>query len=702
MRYPPAPRRSVVDVVHGRLVPDPYRWLEDPANPETQRWQAAQDELWRQHAAALPGRDRLHARVAELSEVGMVGAPVWRGERRFFVRQAAGQEHPVLCTARPGQPEEVVIDPMALDPTGLTTLDHWQPDPDGRLLAYQLSRRGDERSDLCVMDVATRRVIDGPIDRCRYSPVAWLPGGEAFYYVRAAAGQPAHRRRVYLHRVGTPAADDAPIAGQDRGQTVSYGLQVSQDGRWLTISASHGAGGNDVWLADLAGCAPEAPLLRAVQEGVDALTVPTIGPDGRMYVATTRGAPRGRLCVGDPANPGADGWRELVGEDSGAVLDGFTILGGRALARPVLLVGRTRHAIGEIGVHDLATGERLHDVPLPGAGSIGVGSVGPLCIRPSGGHEVWFSYTDCVTPRGVYRYDARTGQTTLWEAAPGAAALPDVVSSRVTCTSADGTPVRMTVLARRPADAAEAAEAGPRPAILYGYGGFGISLTPSYSGYILAWVEAGGTFVTVNLRGGGEEGEDWHRAGMLERKQNVFDDFIAAAERLIADGWTTAGQLGACGESNGGLVVGAALSQRPELFAAAVCSAPLLDMVRFDRFGLGPTWRGEYGSADDPEQLGWLLAYSPYHRVSAGTRYPAVLFTVFGGDTRVDPLHARKMCAALQHATVGDRPILLRTEVDVGHGARAAGRAVALAADLLAFLAAHTGLDCHAQIQPAS
>jgi prolyl oligopeptidase len=418
-----------------------------------------------------------------------------------------------------------------------------------------------------------------------------------------------------------------------------------------------------------------------VQEGLGARTVANVGPDGRLYVVTDLAAPRGRLCVGDPAHPSPDGWRDLVPADPEAVLGDFAVLDGPEAGRPLLVVSRTRHAIGEIGVHDLATGEALGTVPLPG-----LGSVGSLSTRPTGGHEVWFTYTDSVTPVSVYRYDARRRTTTSWAAAPGAVPVSDVVSRQLVCTSADGTPVRLVVLARR------STLDGPRPAILYGYGGFGIPLTPTYSSFALAWVEAGGVFATAQLRGGGEEGDDWHRAGMLEHKQNVFDDFAAAAEHLIAAGWTTAEQLAGCGESNGGLLVGAALTQRPELFAAAACSAPLLDMVRYEHSGLGPMWTAEYGSAADPDQFEVLLSYSPYHRVRGGVAYPAVLFTVFDGDTRVDPLHARKMCAALQHATTGSGPVLLRRESDVGHGARAASRAVALAGDMLAFLAGHTGL----------
>ncbi|GGK78711.1 prolyl endopeptidase [Planomonospora parontospora subsp. parontospora] len=665
MIYPPAERQPVTDLLHGHAVPDPYRWLEDPASPRTRSWSAAQEDLWRAHAAALPGRDRWHARVAGLCSAGTVTPPLWRGERRFFLRHEAGREHPVLYTAGPDGAEEPLVDPGALDPSGLTVLDRWQPDLTGRLLAYQLSRGGDERSELRVMDVGARRTVDGPIDRCRYAPVAWLPDGKAFFYVRD--------RRVCLHRLGTPAADDVVICAEER----SYGLGSSHDGRWLTVSAPAGAG-NDVWLADLAASPPERPGLRVVQEGAGAVTVPAVGRDGRLYLLTTLDAPTGRLCVADPADPGPGGWRELVGPDPEAVISDFAVLDGPC--RPVLLVGRTRHAISEIGVHDAATGERLGGVPLPG-----LGTAGRMSARPEGGCEVWFSYTDGVTPGSVHRYDARTGRTSLWAAAPGAVDVPELESRQIVYASADGTPVRMVVLARP--------GTGPRPAILYGYGGFGIPLTPSYSAYILPWVEAGGVFALAQVRGGGEEGAAWHRDGMLERKQNSIDDFTAAAERLIADGWTTAGMLAACGESNGGLLAGAAITQRPELFAAAVCSAPLLDMVRYELSGLGPSWRGEYGSAEDPEQLGHLLGYSPYHRVREGVDYPATLLASFGGDSRVDPMHARKMCAALQHATSGDRPVLLRHEEGVGHGARAAGRAAWLAADMLAFLAAHTGLE---------
>jgi len=327
----------------------------------------------------------------------------------------------------------------------------------------------------------------------------------------------------------------------------------------------------------------------------------------------------------------------------------------------------------------------LGHVPLSG-----LGTAGGLAERPEGGHEAWFGYTDNTTPPLVLRFDASSSTVTTWAPAPGRAEVPAVTTRQVTYSSADGTPVRMLIMSGDPAG-----PAGPRPAILYGYGGFDISLTPAYSPTILAWVAAGGVYAVASLRGGGEEGEEWHRAGMLEHKQNVFDDFRCAAQFLISEGWTTPGQLAISGGSNGGLLVGAALTQEPSLYAAVICAAPLLDMVRYERFGLGQTWNVEYGSASDPAQLQWLLSYSPYHHVVLGTAYPAVLFTVFTSDTRVDPVHAYKMCAALQYATASGpaRPVLLRAEGQVGHGARAVSRTAELAGDTLAFAARYTGLD---------
>jgi prolyl oligopeptidase len=512
-----------------------------------------------------------------------------------------------------------------------------------------------------------------------------------------ADGEEQFHRRVYLHQVGTSPRDDVMIFGEGMEKTNYYSVSVSRDGRWLIIGASAGtAPRNDLWIADLAAAPESSPELHVVQQGVDARTGAHAARDGRLYIWTDRDAPRVRIAVTDPAEPGCEHWRDLIRQDPEAVLSDFAILDGPELDRPVLLVSWTRHAISEVSAHDLATGERTGTVPLPGLGTIGA-----LSERPEGGHEAWFGYTDNTTPPMVLRYDARTGQVETWDRSPGLVEVPEISTRQIAYSSGDGTVVRMLVISAAGAEPGgpEPGEPGgpfPRPTILYGYGGFGVSMRPGYSASILAWVESGGVYAIAALRGGGEEGEEWHRAGIRASKQNVFDDFHAAAESLIADGWTTREQLAISGGSNGGLLIGAAITQRPDLYAAAVCSAPLLDMIRYERFGLGETWNDEYGTAADPEEFGWLLSYSPYHHVRDGVRYPPVLFTVFDGDTRVDSLHARKMCAALQHATSAewpDRPILLRRESEVGHAARAVSRSASLAADTLAFLGYHTGLS---------
>ncbi|TDD28105.1 S9 family peptidase [Kribbella turkmenica] len=642
--YPSAERLPLVEQVHGHPVADPYRWLEDASSAGTRQWQAGQDELWLNHAAGLTGRFRFRTRVKTLSNVGTVSTPIWRGDRCFTLRREPGQQHPVLYAD-----SEPLVDPMRLDPSGLTTLDSWQPSPDGNLLAFQVSRGGDERSVLQLLDLTTGQPVDGPIDGCRYSPIAWLPDGKSFYYVRF--------RQVRRHTIGSN--EDSTVLADE----ASYGLEISNDGRWLVVSAVRGAA-NDLWLADLSTTAPPTPI----QQDADTLTVMSVGHDGRLYVVTTKDAPTGRICIGDPAAPLV--WHDFISPE--AALTGLAILDD------ALLVGTS----AGIAVHDRATGNRVGTVDLPG-----LGSIGSLTARPEGGSEAWFSYTDSVTPSAVYCYNDETGRTTLWSQTPGSAAKAE--THLLTFTTPDGTEIHLRAIAKP-------GSRGPRPTILYGYGGFGQQLTPAYSAFTLAWVEAGGVFVTATVRGDGAA----HQDGTGDRKQKVFDDFIAAAEHLIAEGWTASDQLALCGESNGGLLVAAALTQRPELFAAAVCSAPLTDMVRYELAGLGERWVPEFGSAKDRAQFENLLSYSPYHRVVDGVKYPAVLITVFGNDTRVDPLHARKITAALQHATDGGRPVLLRFDPDAGHATGSASKGISLAADMLAFLADETGLT--AQAGPAS
>jgi prolyl oligopeptidase len=693
LSYPAAARLDLIDELHQHLVPDPYRWLEDPADPRTLDWSAAQDGLARAWLEALPGRATLGDRLRDMLRAGSTMAPAWRAGRGFFRRRGPDQEHPVLHV-RDGDVERVVLDVTILDPTGQTTLDGWTPSPDGRLLAYRLSAGGDEESRLFVLDVDSGQLVDGPIDRCRTTPVAWLPDGSGFYYVRrlppeaVPAGEEMFHRRVWRHELGTDPDTDVLVHGEGQDPTTYYGLDLSVDGRWLVVTGRPGtAPRHAVWLADLhAG----GELREVVAADADVLCHAWVERDGRLYLLTTHGAPRYRLCVADPERPEPEHWTELIAEEPDSVLDAVRWLDGGGHG-PRLVALRTRHAVSELHLHDPATGRRLDRVPLPGMGSVvGLSTVDPRTETER--DAVWIGWTDWVTPPAVLRFCLADGRTELVEAAPGAvrgAEFP-VASRQVSYRSADGTVVRMFLISRagRPDR--------PRPTLLTGYGGFSISREPGYSASALAWVEAGGVWAVASLRGGGEEGEEWHRAGMRARKQNVFDDFHAAARYLVDQGWTTPERLAVMGGSNGGLLVGAALTQRPELYRAVVCSAPLLDMVRYERFLLGRTWNDEYGTADAPEELGWLLSYSPYHHVRDGVSYPAVLFTVFESDSRVDPCHARKMCAALQHATAADpttSPVLIRRETEVGHGARAVSRTVELTVDQLGFLAHATGLD---------
>ncbi|NMI01456.1 S9 family peptidase [Pseudonocardia sp. K10HN5] len=698
--YPEAERLDLVEQLHGHGVADPYRWLEDPEDPRTRAWSAAQDELARGHLDSLPGRDGLDATVRELLRSGSVSAPLWRAGRAFFTRREPDQEHAVLLVREADGSERVVLDPTELDPAGLTTLDSWVPDLEGRRLAYQLSVGGDEQSVFHVLDVATGDAVDGPIDRFRYSDVAWLPGGEELFYVRKVApgevdqGEEDFHRRVWRHRIGAAAEDDELVEGPGLyADHTYYGVRVSRDGRWLLVSANIGTARRDsLWIAELGGPGTPTPRLTPIlTQADDVRATAWVDRDGRLYLHTTDNAPRWRLCVTDPHTPQREHWQELVAEDPDSVLDGARWLqpvGTTDPADALLVLARSRHAVAELALHAAVDGAPRGTVALPGTGSLTGLSTADL-DTPGQWGRVWIGWTDLITPPQVLRFDLATGVTELEAAAPGAVSTPATRSQQRTFTSADGTTVRMFVITPD-------GPAQPRPTLVTGYGGFGLTREPAYTPSALAWVAAGGAYALVSLRGGGEEGEQWHLAGNRGNKQNVFDDLHAAAEALIAAGTTTADRLAIIGGSNGGLLVGAALTQRPSLYRAVVCSAPLLDMVRYEEFSLGRTWNDEYGTAADPTELGWLLSYSPYHHVTEGTEYPAVLLTVFDSDTRVDPLHARKMCAALQHATSGDparRPVLLRRETDVGHGMRSVSRTAALTVDQLAFLAAHTGLE---------
>lgn len=686
-------QEKTVETLHGRTVNDSYRWLENLDHADSQQWLERQHALFDRHACSWSHRETFRDLMTDLLGFGFAAAPVssspvWRAERRFFLHRTPGEQLPRLMVgdAEGGSAAdaETLLNPLNLDSSAATTVDAWHPSWTGNLLAYQVSERGSERPQLCVLDVSERRALEGTLTPGRKTPVAWLPDDTGFYYV-TGSDPTAHRttgqRQVCLHRIGESPEHDTVVFGTE---SPHLSTKTSADGRWLMVSTSPGAtSGNALWLARLYPDALDTPHPTLLHDGTSDGTraVLKFAPGGRIYAVTDADAPFGKLCSVDPAEPTSAAWRTLIAEEPPAVFSGFVTLRDADTGNTRLLVNRARHGIGELTLHDDAR-LVLGSVPTPGAGTIT-----RLSASPDGG-AAWFSYTDFLTPPTVYRFRLN-GPSRAPEIADRVPERPQgeqATTRQLSYTSGDGVRVRMHLIG------VPGESNGPRPTILTAYGGFGASSPPGYSPTILSWVRAGGLYAIANVRGGGEEGTDWHAAGRGRNKPNAIADFTAAAQWLVEQGWTSPDQLAIKGASHSGFLVAAAVTQRPALYAAAVCSDSVTDMVRYQHFGLGQLWTEEFGTSDDPAQLDTLLSYSPYHQVRDGVDYPAVLLTCAKTDPRVDALHTRKMTAALQHANGGTSPVLLRCEDGVGHGVRSASRWAGLQTDILAFCAKHTGM----------
>jgi prolyl oligopeptidase len=656
---------DVVERLHGVDVADPYRWLEDADAPEVQRWTDAQNAATRRALDRVPGRAALEKRFWQLYEIGSIGVPVSRPAgkprrywRYFYTRRDGKQNQPVLYVRDDaGGADHALVDVNAERADGTRALDWWFPSDDGGLVAYGVSDDGSEESVLRVRDVETGKDLADQIPRTRAGSVAWTPDGRGFYYTRypapgeVPADEIKYHRGVYHHRLGDDPAKDRKLFGDGRDKTDWPSVDLSPDGRWLAITVSQGWSKSEVHVIDLR--AGGRPVAVAAGEPEKFNVVEML--DDRLYLFTTSGAPRGRVYAVDPAHPERARWREVIKPSDEVLTD----------------VAYFRDGLAVASLHDAALRLRLYATDGTPRGEIGLPGLGALTglSGTRDAPEIRFGFTSFAVPTEVFRVNAQApdpvAQSWMRLQAPIDTSAYEV--ERVIVKSRDGTALPLFLAHRK-----GVARDGKAPALLTGYGGFDHSMLPSWTPSAIPFLEAGGTFALAVLRGGGEYGEEWHRAGMLGRKQNVFDDFAAHAEWLIANKVTSPAHLAISGRSNGGLLMGAALTQRPELFRAVVCGVPLLDMLRYHRFRIAALWIPEYGSPEDPEAFRWLSAYSPYHHVRDGVAYPAVLFHTAASDTRVDAMHARKMTARMQAANPGSkpaRPVLLRLESHAGHGA---------------------------------
>ena len=655
LAYPPTRTVDAVDVLHGETIPDPYRWLENGDDPDTRAWTERQNALTEAYLARAPGRGAIRRRLDDLLAIGAISVPTPARGRYFYQRRDGRQNQPVLYVRDGIDGEDrAAVDPNALDPAGTTALDWYFPSDDGQLLAYGLSENGSEQSVLHLLDVTRGVLLPDRIPRTRAADLAWLPDHSGFYYTRYPApgevpeGEEHYHRAVYFHPVGADPADD-PLVHRPERKEYWPSVSVSPDGRWLLVGVARTFDQTDLYLGDRAAGGP-IPTLVAVAEHLAASFDGEVA-HGRLFLRTNLDAPTYRLYEVHPEQPARGHWRELVPARPDAVLDGVRVL-GHGLALSYL-----ERASSRLRLTDLDGGLR-RDVALPTLGSLfGLGGEWD-------GDELFFGFSSYTVPPSVYRIDLAGGDQTLWRRVDADVDPERFEVRQVGVESRDGTPVSMFLVHQRGLE-----RTGDAPVYLTGYGGFNISMTPAFSRSLLLWLEHGGVVAIPNIRGGGEYGEAWHQGGMLGRKQNSFDDFVAAAEWLIRERYTRPERMAAAGGSNGGLLMGAVLTQRPDLFGAIVVQVPLLDMLRYHRFLIARLWIPEYGSPDEPAEFAWLRAYSPYHHVRPGTAYPAVLLATAESDTRVAPMHARKMAARLQAATSSGRPVLLRLEARAGHGA---------------------------------
>lgn len=683
LKYPETVKIEQLDNYHGTEVSDPFRWLEDDVreSDDVHNWVEAQNAVTFAYLETLPQRTAIRERLTALWDYERFDVPFKEGGRYFFFRNDGLQSQSVLYTQASLDTEpRILIDPNSWSEDGTIALSGLSVSPDGRYVAYGIQDGGSDWRTWKLLDVESGATLDEELTWLKFTGTEWTADSAGFYYGRYPAPEEGEKfqslntnMKVYYHRVGSDQAEDELVYERPDEPEWGFASNVTEDGRYLVITVWKGTDDRyQIAVQDLekAGGAP-AMLINGFDNDYT-----LVGSEGAtLYFRTNKDAPKGRLIAIDLEAPDQENWREIVGE-SDEVLTGASLVGGKFAA------GYLRDARSEIRIFD-TSGAHIRNVSLPGLGSVS-GFDGK-----SGDSETFYSFSSFNFPTAIYRYDMASGESTLFKQAAVDFEPDDYVVNQVFYTSADGTRIPMFISHRKDL------EIGPEtPALLYGYGGFNISVRPGFSITRLAWMEMGGIYAVANLRGGGEYGEAWHKAGTKLQKQNVFDDFIAAGEYLIAEGYTSTPRLGIMGRSNGGLLVGAVLNQRPDLFGAALPGVGVMDMLRFHNFTAGRFWVDDYGSSDDPEEFKALYAYSPYHNIRDGAVYPPTLVTTADTDDRVVPGHSFKYIARLQEAQAGTNPVLVRIETRAGHGSgKPTKMIIEEYADLWAFLAKHLGMD---------
>ena len=678
MSYPDTRKGDVVDTYFGTEVADPYRWLEDDRSEETENWVKAQNEVTFAHLESIPYRETIEKRLTELWNYEKISAPFKEGDYTYFYKNDGLQNQYVVYRQKGDEEPEVFLDPNTFSEDGTTSLAQLTFSDDGSLAAYSISEGGSDWRKIIVIDAETKEQLEDPLVDIKFSGISWV-GNEGFYYSSydkpegSELSAKTDQHKLYYHELGTDQSDDKLVFGGTDAEKHRYvGGSVTDDDRYLLISAANSTSGNKLFLKDLTD---EDSELVTVLDHTDSDTRVLDNDGSKLYLVTNLDAPNQRVVTVDASNPTPENWENFIPETENVL----SVSTGAGYIFAEYMVD----AVAQVKQYAY-NGDMVREVQLPGVGSIGGFS------GKKEADELYYTFTNYSTPSTIYKFDPDQGGSEVYAESGADFDSANYESKQVFYTSKDGTEVPMIITYKKGTELD-----GSNPTILYGYGGFNISLTPSFSIANAAWLEMGGVYAVANLRGGGEYGKDWHKAGTKLQKQNVFDDFIAAAEYLIDEKYTSSEQLAVRGGSNGGLLVGAVMTQRPELFAVALPAVGVLDMLRYHTFTAGAGWAYDYGTANDSEEMfEYLLGYSPVHNVEEGVAYPATLITTGDHDDRVVPAHSFKFAAELQDKAGGENPQLIRIETNAGHGAGTpVSKTIEQYSDIFGFTLYHMGFE---------